>query len=138
MLAEGDQLPLILPVEQIIVVLHGRERRPAVVAGSKLHIVELIPIHSRSAQRADLAGLDEVVQGLHRLLDGRIVIVAVDDVQIQIVGAEPPQRAVDLAMDGLAGEPPRVEIDLGRDDHFIAGDVLFERLAEVFLAGAHE
>ena len=40
--ADGDQFPLILAVQQVVVVLHGGERSPTVVPGRQLHIVELI------------------------------------------------------------------------------------------------
>ena len=86
--ADGDQLPLVLPVEQVIVVLHGLEPGPAVVPGDELHVVKLIAIHGRGSQGPDLARLHQVVQGLHGLLHGGVIVKAVDDVQVQIVGAQ--------------------------------------------------
>jgi len=59
----------------------------------------------------------------------------VDDVQVQIVCAQPLQRAVDLAQDGLPGEVPLVEVDLGGEDDLVAGDVAADGAAQVFFAG---
>ena len=134
--ADGDQFPLVLAVEQVIVVLHDREGGPAVVPGGELHIVELVAVHGRRAQRPHLAGFHQVVQGLHRLLDGGVVVEAVDDVEVEVVGAEAAQGAVDLPHNGRPGQPPGVEVDLGGDDHLVPGYVLFQGAAEVFLAGA--
>ena len=94
-------------------VLHGLKRRPAVVPGGQLHVVELVAVHGRRPQGPDLPGPDQVVEGLHGLLDGRLIVEPVDDVQIQIVGAQPLQRAVDLPENGLPGEPAGVKVHLG-------------------------
>ena len=61
-------------------VLHGNERREAVVARAQLHIVKLVAVHGRGAQRAHLARLYERIERLHRLFDWRGRIEAVDDV----------------------------------------------------------
>src|SRR5699024_6936981 len=115
--ADGDQLPLVLPVKEVVVVFHGREGGPAVVAGGELHVVELVAVHGRGAQGPHLARPDQVVEGLHGLLDGGVVVKAVDDVQVQVIGAQPPESAVDLPQDGLAGKAAGVEVDLGGDHH---------------------
>ena len=134
--ADGDQLPLILAVEQVVVVLHGREGGPAVVPGRQLHIVKLVAVHGRSAQRTDFASFDQPVQGFHGLLNGGVVVEAVDDVQVQIICTQTLQGAVNFPVDGLAGEPSRVEVDLGRNDHLVTGHRLFEGAAQILLAGA--
>ena len=62
------------------------------------------------------------MQRLARLLDRRVVVPAVDLVEIDVVGAEPAQRPVDAGLDVLAGEPvvvvasrPGRPEDLGED-----------------------
>ena len=82
--------------------LHAGEPGPAVRLGQGLQIMELIRVHLAGAERAHLAGPDQSVQCLHGLLGGCAVVEAMDDVQVEIVGAEPPERAVDLSLDGLA------------------------------------
>ena len=116
-------------------VLHGNKWRPAVVPRCKLHVEELIAVHCGSAQRTYFSRPYKAVQRLHRLLDGRVCVIAVDDVQVQIVCAQPLQRAVDLAQDGLPGEVPLVEVDLGGEDDLVAGDVAADGAAQVFFAG---
>ena len=43
--AERYQVLLIFPVEQVVMVLHGAERGPAVVLGDFLHVLKLAGIH---------------------------------------------------------------------------------------------
>ena len=109
--ADGNELTLIFPVEQVVVVLHSLEHSPPVLPGYSLHPEELIPVHGRRSKGADLAGPHESVERLYGLLDGRFIVKAVDDVEIQIVRAETAQRPVDLPGDGLAGQTPGIKID---------------------------
>ena len=106
------------------------------VPRGQLHIVELVSIHGRCADGPHLSGNHQVVQCLHSFLDRRIVIEAVDDVQVQIVGAQPLQASLNLPVDGLRGETPRVKVDLGSDDHLVPGHILLDGPAQVLLAGA--
>lgn len=62
LLTNGNQFPLVLPIEQVVVVLHGLKLRPAVVTGGKLHIVELITVHGGGTQRTHLTDFDQIVQ----------------------------------------------------------------------------
>ena len=134
--ANGDQFPLVLAVQQVVVVFHGFKSSPAMVAGAELQIVELIAIHGRRAQRAHLADPDEAVEGFHGFFNGRGIIEAVDDVQIDVVGAKTPERAVDFAKDRLAGEMALVKINLCRQHDLIALSQLFQRAGKVCFAGA--
>jgi hypothetical protein len=69
------------------------------------------------------------------------VVVAVDLVEVDVVGAQPPQRMVDLGHDRLAGQPLPVRAgthrvaQLGRDDDVVAVGEVLERAAEDLLAG---
>ena len=45
---------------------------------------------------------DEVVQGAQRLVDRGVVVVAVQLVQVDVVGLQPPQRILDRRHDVLA------------------------------------
>lgn len=59
-------------------VLHTDELGPTILLGDGLHHGELVGPHRAGTDVADLAALDEVVQGFHRLFDGRVVVEAVD------------------------------------------------------------
>ena len=102
--AHRHQLALVLAAEQVVLVLHGHEPGPAAQVGGVLQLGELPCVHRRCAEVADLAGLDDVVQRLHRLLDRGVGVEAVDLVQVDVVGAEPGQGGVDLFEDRLAGQ----------------------------------
>ena len=86
----------------------AEESGPAVRVGDHLHIVQLVGVHGARPQGPHLPAAHEGVEGLHGLLDGGVVVEAVDDVQVEVVGAQALQRAVDLALDGRARQvPPR-------------------------------
>jgi hypothetical protein len=46
-----------------------------------------------------LAGADEIGEGAERLIDVRLRVGTVDLVQVDPVGAQPPQRVLNLAHD---------------------------------------
>jgi hypothetical protein len=75
-------------------------------------------------------------------LDRRVGVPAVDDVQVDVVGAQPAQAVVNLYEDRLTPQPsavgvrPHLAEDLGCDDHLVASDLLEQYRAEDFLAGA--
>ena len=134
--AEGDQVLLVLPVEQVVMVLHGAEGGPTVVLGDFLHVLKLAGVHGRGAQRSHLAGLDQIVERFHGLLDWRFIVEPVDDIEVQVVGAQPLERPLDLPMDGLGRKSPLIEIDLGCNDHPVAACMLSKRLSQVLLTGS--
>jgi hypothetical protein len=103
---------------------------------------ELPGVHGGSAEVADLTGLDQVVQGFEGLLERGGVVVAVDLVEVDVVGAESPQAVVDFGHDRFAGEafavgarPHRVA-QFGGDDDVVAVGEVGERAAQDLLAGA--
>ena len=59
-------------------------------------------MHRRRADIADLACLHDVVQRLQRLLDRRLVVPAMDLVEVDVIGAEAAQAGVELSHDRLA------------------------------------
>jgi hypothetical protein len=56
-----------------------------------LQLGELRGVHGGGAEVADLPGLDDVVEGLHGLVDWSLGIEAVDLVEVDVIGAEPAQ-----------------------------------------------
>lgn len=130
-------------------ILLGRELQPGKVDGP----------HGRRADITDLARLDEIVEGLHGLLERGVVVEAVNLEQVDVVGAQAAQRGVDLIEDGSARQVELVDVVLGglvsvplgvvphlgllahapvalcHDDDFLARDlVLAQRLAHNLLA----
>ena len=97
-------------------VLHRDEARPAVAVGQVQRLAELPGVHRRGADVARLAGLHHVVQRLQRLLDRRVVVPAMDLVEIDVVGAQPAQAGVDLGHDGLARQAAAVRVLAHRAD----------------------
>ena len=80
----------------------------------------------RGADVADLALLDEVGERAERLVDVGLRVGAVDLVEVDPVGAEPPQRVLDLPDDPAArvaaavGVVAHRHVDLGREDDVVA------------------
>ena len=117
--------------------LHAGELLPAIVAGDDLQVVELVGVHCAGAQSANLALANEVVQGLHGLFHGHVVVEAVDDVEVQVVGAQALERSLDLTLDGRGGEAALVEVDLTGDHDVLASDAqIAQGGADVLLARA--
>src|SRR3546814_2700383 len=67
--AVGEHLPLLLAVEQVVVVLHRDEAGPALALSHVLGLGELPRPHRRGPDVARLARLHHVVERLHGLLD---------------------------------------------------------------------
>jgi hypothetical protein len=94
------------------------------------------------AEIADLARLDQVVECFEGLLQRRGVVIAVDLVEVDVVGAEPGEAVIDLGHDRLAGEPfavgagPHGVAQLGGDHHVVAVREVLQRPAEDLLARA--
>jgi hypothetical protein len=103
---------------------------------------ELPRVHRRRADVARLAGLDDVVERLERLLDRRAVVPAVDLVEVDVVHAQAAKAVVDLGHDRSAGQAAAVgalmhlAVDLGGDHHLVAPGEVGQRVAEDLLAGA--
>src|SRR5205085_483269 len=97
--AERQHLLLVAAIEQRIGVLHerglaGRERRPQVVGRDVAHPV-----------RAYLSAVDELLECADRLLDRRVGIGRVREVEIDVVDLEPLEARLDLPQDPVATEP---------------------------------
>lgn len=77
------------------------------------------------------------MEGLHGLFDRGGVAEAVDDVEIEVVGAQAPQRPGDLPLDGLGGQMALVEVHLRGEHHLGAWDAeIAQGAPDVLLAGA--
>src|SRR5579883_1542088 len=95
-LAERDHLALVLAPEQIVVMLHRRERAEAAQSGRVDGLGELPARHVGRADVEHLAPAHQMIERADHLVDIGRRIPDVGLVEIDVVGAEPLQR-------GLAG-----------------------------------
>jgi hypothetical protein len=95
--AQAKHFALVFPIEQVVVVLHRDEGGPAVRPLNAKGLHELPRMHGRCAEITGLAGANDVVERLECFLERCVVVVeAVDDVEIDVVGAKTPQALVDF------------------------------------------
>jgi len=87
--AQRQHLPLLLAVQEVVVVLHGDEAVPAVGVGREQRLRELPRPHRRRAEVADLAGLNQLLHRAPRLLYRSIRVHPVLVVEVDVVYAEP-------------------------------------------------
>ena len=83
-------------------VLHRDEAGQPQPVGRVQHLGELPGEHRRGADVQRLACFHHVVQRRERLLDRRVVIEAVDLIQVHVIGSQPAQAVVDRMHDVLA------------------------------------
>jgi hypothetical protein len=130
--AGRDDLRLDDPVQRGVLRLVGDERDPELV-GQDPRLADLLGPPLRDPDVERLAGADDVGERLHRLLERRLVVVAVGLVEVDVVQAEAPQRGVDALPDVLAREADLVgtvahrPVDLGEDLQPVAGSPLSAR-----------
>ena len=63
---------------------------------------ELPRVHRRGTEVTDLAGAHDVVERFERFLERRVVVVAVDDVEIDVVRPETTEALVHFRENVLA------------------------------------
>ena len=73
---------------KVVMVLHADERRKAVVDRVVLHLVELICPARAHADVANVSGLYDIMESLHRLFDGSVVIESVALQEINVIELE--------------------------------------------------
>jgi hypothetical protein len=86
--ALGDHLALLFPVEEVVMVLHRDEPRPAGALGGMLRLGELPRVHAARTDVAGLARAYDLVECAHRLLDRRVRVVTVNLVQVDVLEIE--------------------------------------------------
>ena len=112
------------------------ELREAATFRRPMRLDEVEAGERRRAQVAHLALPHEVGQGAERLFDVGREIRAVDLVQVDVIGVEPPQRVLDLARDPQARvaalvRPAHWEVHLRREHDVVAA--AFECLSDDLL-----
>jgi hypothetical protein len=108
--AQRDHLPLLLAIDEVVVILHAHDPGEAKPLGGGEHPGELPGVHRRCADVERLAGLDDVAERLQRLLDRRRRVEAVDLVEVDVVGAQSAQAVVDGMQDVLARQAALVGV----------------------------
>ena len=83
-------------------VLHRHEPHPPVGLGRILRLGKLPGPHAGRPDITHFARFDEIVQGFHGLLDGCLVVPAVDLIQIDVVDSQTLERSLDRRKDVLA------------------------------------
>lgn len=160
LVAELVHLPLFLPVQQAVMVLHADELGPPSPLGGGLHRRELIGPHAARADIPHFPTLDQIVQGFHRLLHGHGFIVPVDLEEIDVGCVETAKGGFDGVEDSLTGEAALVDVvdrlinilegerfrivtlaggatAFAQDDELVAGEVVFfDGLADNFFRDA--
>ena len=136
---EGDDVALEVAAGDGVVGLEGVEAGEVFELGDGEGLGDLPAEPVGDADVADFALLDEGVEGAEGLFDGGDGVVAVDLVEVDVVGLEAAEAGFDGVHDVSAGGADVVAAgagaaeDLGGDDDFIAGDVeILEGLAESF------
>ena len=92
---QRHQLPFVVAADQRIIGLMGDVAGQAVLLrdGQRLHQVPAGEV--RAADVADLAGAHQVVERAQHLLDRRQGVEAVQLIEVDVVGAQPPQARLD-------------------------------------------
>ncbi len=83
-ITEPIHLPLLLPIQQAIMILHADELRPPSLLRHELQARKLRRPHAARPDIPHLAAAHQVVQRLHRLLGGRMRVEAVDLQEVDI------------------------------------------------------
>ena len=86
-------------------ILHRDEARPAVQVGGVQRLGELPRIHARRADVPRFAGFHDVVQRFQGLFNRRLVVPAVNLVEVDVVGAQRRSEASMLSMMCLRDRP---------------------------------
>src|SRR5215469_1807649 len=137
-----DHLPLFLPINEVVVVLHRHESGPAVPVRGVLRLGELPRVHAAGPDVPSLARLHHVVQCMHGLLNRSVVVPPVNLVQVDVIHVQAAQRRVDSRHDVLARQAAVVlarshwHEDLCRHDELVTAEEFRKQPAGRNLTGA--
>ena len=87
-----------------VALLHNGVLHPAIGAGYQVGLGHAPHREIAGAEQAHFARLHQPIEGRHRLLERRVVIVAVRVVDVEPVGAKPLQAALAFALDLTGGQ----------------------------------
>ena len=105
---EREVLALDGPDQQVVLRLERDEARPAVPIGQSQRLHQAIRAEVRRADVEHLAGADELIERVQRLLERRRQVLAVDLVEVDVVGAQATETRVARLADVLPRRAARV------------------------------
>lgn len=88
-------------VGQVVVVLHRHKPFKAKVVADVERLGELVGLHRGRPDITNLPSTHYVVKRTQRMLDGRIVVPAMNLVEIYSLHSEAVQRVLEFLIDGL-------------------------------------
>jgi hypothetical protein len=118
----GQDVELDAADEQRVGRLLGAEALQVAVTRGPLRLDDLRPGVRRGADVSDLALLHEVGERSERLLDVDLRVGAVHLVEVDVVGAQAPQRVLDLGHDPAARSSTLVGVLAHRDEELRGQD----------------
>ena len=139
---QRHQLPFVVAADQRVVRLMGDIAGQAVFLRDRQRLHQVPAGEVRAADVADLAGAHQVVQRAEHFLDRRRRVEGVQLIEVDVVGAQPPQAPLDGADQVVARGADVVrpgadaEGRLGGDDDLVAPAL--DRLAQDLLGHAAE
>ena len=142
LVAVGNHLPFLLPEDQVVVPLHGHELRPALPLGDGVGLRQLPGEAVGYADAARPARLHLPVQAVQYVLDGRLPVPHVVDVQVDVIHAQVFKALVQHIFDVLLPGDARLDLvlrpgqELGGHHHLVPLRKVPQGAAHVLLAGA--
>jgi len=88
-------LSFLLSVQERILILHAHELRPTILLCDLIHLRKLPCSHGARSDVSDFSRLYEVVERLHRLVDRRLWVEAVDLKEVDVRELQTLQRRFD-------------------------------------------
>ena len=122
--AEVFQIAFILVAgDEVEMGLQHAVARQAICLSGFQGVRQLIGIIVRRPDEADFARLDEFLMRLQRLLNGRVLVGRVGEIEINMIGLEPLQRRFAILDDELCRETivpaAHIHAGLGDEEHIV-------------------
>jgi hypothetical protein len=119
---EGHELPLVVAADEGVVDLVADILGPAVALGDGEGLHEVPAGEVGAGDVADLAGEDEVVEGLKGLFDGGEGVEGVEVVDVDVVGVEALEGGVQGLGEVIAGAADVIGADVGAAKGGLGGE----------------
>ena len=107
-LAQLEHFALLLAIDEVVVILHGDEPRPAARVRQVQRLGELPGRHTGRAQVASLPRANDVIERFEGLVDRCVRIPSMDLIEVDVVDAQSAQRGIDRVHHVFSRQPPIV------------------------------
>ena len=140
--AEGGHLPLLLPEDQVVVALHRDEPGKALFFRQGVCLAQLPGEAVGDADIPGLALLHHLIQTVHDVIEGRLVVPHVVDIQVHVVHPQVLQAPLQQPADVLLSGDARHNLLIGAGEkfgghhHLVPLGKVPESPAQILLAGA--